>query len=252
MASQRSVDNVDKTLRELAAAQQTLSDLLEGREQRRGRRRILPYLGLVPLQILVLAVLPFWLLIRGSVYAFHSHQLGTWSSLAIGALLASLVLTIYGAWIAKKLMGKARIKLIGTRVVIPVVIAFSAYSLIYLSGTNAKSESVRQYYRSLHPILRVAVSTMILADREIVITDLQRSPEDYARMGLPVRERSLHYPDTDGYVYAMDLRTIGRSERRNWLVGTYFRLMGFWTVRHVGTADHLHVSLRPTHPANLP
>ena len=52
MTSERSVDNVDKTLRELAAAQQTQSDLLEGREKRRGRRRILPYFVLIPLQIL--------------------------------------------------------------------------------------------------------------------------------------------------------------------------------------------------------
>jgi len=43
----------------------------------------------------------------------------------------------------------------------------------------------------------------------------------------------------------LDLRTIGRSERRNRLTAAYFQLMGFRTLRHLGTADHLHVSLPP-------
>ena len=41
----------------------------------------------------------------------------------------------------------------------------------------------------------------------------------------------------------MGLRTIRQGELRNALVADYFRLMGFNTLRHVGTADHLHVSL---------
>jgi hypothetical protein len=41
----------------------------------------------------------------------------------------------------------------------------------------------------------------------------------------------------------MDLRTKGRSQARNALTVAYFRIMGFRSLRHVGTADHLHVSL---------
>jgi hypothetical protein len=44
-------------------------------------------------------------------------------------------------------------------------------------------------------------------------------------------------------VHAVDLRTIGRAEWKNVLLNWYFRSMGFRTLRHVGTADHLHVSL---------
>jgi hypothetical protein len=62
-------------------------------------------------------------------------------------------------------------------------------------------------------------------------------------MGLPPYERSLHLRQDDGYAHAVDLRTAGRSEWRNFLMRSYYRLMGFRTLRHVGTADHLHVSL---------
>ncbi len=43
----------------------------------------------------------------------------------------------------------------------------------------------------------------------------------------------------------MDLRTNDRQEWRNQILELYFNLMGFNTLRHVGTADHLHVSLSP-------
>jgi len=56
----------------------------------------------------------------------------------------------------------------------------------------------------------------------------------------------LHYPQPDGYVHAIDLRTAGRGFVRNRLVQAYFWSMGFVTLRHVGTADHLHVEL-PVH-----
>jgi len=62
-------------------------------------------------------------------------------------------------------------------------------------------------------------------------------------MGLKSKNHSLHYRQSNGYAHAMDLRTNGRSEVRNFMTQTFFRLMGFKTLRHIGTADHLHVSL---------
>ena len=53
----------------------------------------------------------------------------------------------------------------------------------------------------------------------------------------------LHFRQRDGWVHALDMRTIGHGTVRNWLTAAYFRLLGFRTLRHVGTADHLHVSL---------
>ena len=115
--------------------------------------------------------------------------------------------------------------------------------MIYFSSANAKSERVRAYYASLHPLLRVALSTLILADRDLVVTDLARGPESYAAMGLTPNDGSLHYLQRDGYTHAADLRTAGRGVLKNRLVQLYFWSMGFTTLRHVVTGDHLHVEL---------
>jgi hypothetical protein len=122
--------------------------------------------------------------------------------------------------------------------------AYVAYALVFVASANVKSAEVRAEYRALHPLLRLASSAVILADPAAVITDAARTSEDYARMGLPVEERSLHYRQSDGYVHALDLRTTGRSGIRNLTVQVAFRALGFRVLRHAGTGDHLHVSLR--------
>ena len=75
--------------------------------------------------------------------------------------------------------------------------------------------------------------------------DMSRELDDYARMGLPPLDNSLHFPQSSGYVHAVDLRTVGRPAWKNWTTVVYFRVLGFRTLRHVGSADHLHVSLAP-------
>lgn len=95
----------------------------------------------------------------------------------------------------------------------------------------------------MHPILRVAISSVTLADGDLVITDIERVSGDYETMGLPVNPHSLHYRQESGYVHAVDLRTRDRSEIRNYIIQISLDLMGFRTLRHVGTADHLHVEL---------
>ena len=62
-------------------------------------------------------------------------------------------------------------------------------------------------------------------------------------MGLNTNSRSLHYIQSDGFVHAIDIRTAGRSELRNQLTLWVFRSFGFNTLRHGGTADHLHISI---------
>ena len=207
------------------------------------RRSLLVRLVFGLLSLIFLVVLPFAVLIRVSTYLYTVHGAQTWIALAGGVAATALVVTLYSAAMSKKFTGKARVRVLGKRVALPLVLAYCAYTLLYLSNVNAKSAAVQEYYRSLHPMLRTAVSTVILVDSDIVITDLHRTPEDYAAMGLPAREESLHYRQGDGFVHAMDLRTIGRPDWRNSAVELYFRLAGFKTLRHVGTADHLHVAL---------
>jgi hypothetical protein len=86
----------------------------------------------------------------------------------------------------------------------------------------------------------------MLANHDLLITDLARVPLDYPRMGLPVNNATLHYRQRDGWAHAVDLQTNGRGAIVNRLVQVYFHVMGFRTLRHVGTADHLHVEL-PLH-----
>jgi hypothetical protein len=125
-----------------------------------------------------------------------------------------------------------------------VGIAYVGWALVFVASENVKSEDVRAGYSSVHPLLRVASSALILADPAAVITDTGRTPEDYWLMGLSPNEASLHFEQGNGYVHAMDLRTIGRPEWRNRAVELAFWALGFHSLRHVGTADHLHVSLR--------
>lgn len=95
----------------------------------------------------------------------------------------------------------------------------------------------------MHPILRVTLATLSLADRNLVVTDIQRSEKDYEKMGLPKMDNSMHYIQQNGYVHAADLRTAGRSELRNRMTEGMFKILGLRTLRHTGTADHLHVYL---------
>ncbi len=188
-------------------------------------------------------ILPFWVLVGSSVFLYRHYAVPTWPALLAAALLTALLLLFYASWVAKRISGRRRVPVNVSRAILAVVGAYCLYTLVYLSGMNVKHAEVRSEYRSLHPLLRVATSTLILIDSDVIITDMERQAEDYAAMGLPAYERSLHFVQEDGYVHAADLRTIGRSEWRNLLLKAYFRVMGFRTLRHVGTADHLHVSL---------
>jgi len=192
----------------------------------------------------LLAVLPFILLVRGGVFAYQQWGLGAWPSLAVSTAATALLLACY-AWAASRRLGAGKwFRKFTMRAAALAAAAFVLYSLLVIAGGNVKSEEVRAEYSGLHPLLRMAVSVFVLADADAVITDADRTPDFYARAGLPANESSLHFRQDDGFVHALDLRTINRPEWRNQAAELAFRAMGFHTLRHVGTADHLHVSLR--------
>jgi hypothetical protein len=191
---------------------------------------------------LLFALLPFLALVRVAVFLYLRHGFPGWVAALAGVGSAIGLIAVYGAWWSRRLTG--RLHLAWTRrVALALVLPFAGSALLYVSSAHAKSEHVRTYYTALHPLLRLALSTLILADRDLVMTDLARRPEDYRAMRLPVYDGSLHYVQADGYVHAADLRTLGRGVVRNGLVQLYFQAMGFQTLRHVGTAEHLHVEL---------
>lgn len=213
-------------------------------------------------------VLPFFVLLRSGTWLYGSGRLGTWPALAVGAALTFLLLAGYflvaarwlrarfGAEVGVGGMGKgasdrsdgSRLRRRSAQGAAALVAAYCVYGLVFISGANAKTDAVRQEYRSLHPMLRLAVATLVLVDGDLLVTDASRAATDYEAMGLAPNERSLHLRQGDGYAHAVDLRTAGRSSVRNAVTRAYFAGLGFRTLRHVGTADHLHISLPPPSP----
>ena len=195
---------------------------------------------------LLILTLPFILLIRGAIHLHIHHQ--TYPSISImgGMLLATLLVIVYlvfvygyatGYWTSLQTLKKI------AWIALFLVGAYSLHALLFLAKHNAKTPAIQQQYTQLHPILRLSISTVLFLDKDVMITDAQRQPEDYRKMGLPSKKRSLHYPQSDGYVHAVDIRTKGHFEVRNFFLKLYFSAMGFNTLRHIGTGDHLHISL---------
>jgi hypothetical protein len=194
-----------------------------------------------------LIIAPFLLLVRGAVYVHASQGTNAWISVLVSAGLTAMLIFVYLSFIRGRLTRKKRTTSgMKVRFILSLifVFGFAFQGLMYISAENVKQSSLQKEFRQLHPILRLGVSTILIIDRKAIMTDAQRVPEDYRKMGLTKKQNSLHYKQNDGFVYAVDLRTSGRSAVRNWLLKTYFNAMGFQTLRHVGTADHLHVSLQ--------
>ena len=200
-------------------------------------------LGIVAL--LFLGIFPFILSVRTSLYLINSLNFAAWPAIAGGVFASVILLFIYVLALFRKVKNTRYFYRISLILITVAVLGFSFHSLMFLSGSNAKTEEVKNLYRSMHPVLRMAVATVTLANSELVITDIERTPEDYSRMGLTLNPNSLHYRQETGYVHAVDLRTIGLGYVRNAWLEISFRVLGFRTLRHTGTADHLHVQLQP-------
>lgn len=201
------------------------------------------------IKLILILTLPFIVLVRGSVYIHQNYDPGARLSIIAGVAITALLLLIYIVVLHSKVSGKVSgSKSIKSKAVLSLllVVGFAIHSLYFISGTNFKNPELKSEIRSLNPILRLAVGTLVMIDKEAVITDTNRTPEDYRKMGLKTNKSSLHYQQEDGYAYAIDLRVKGKSALRNNLTKWYFDWMGFNTLRHGGTADHLHVSL-PCH-----
>lgn len=192
---------------------------------------------------IALIALPFVVLVRGAVMLYDGAGWPSWLALLGSGAAMILVLAVYGGVMTRRLTGRARVGWIARWVALPLVLGFVVRGLLVLDRSHAQSESIRAEYRDTHPLLRVALATLDLADDKLVVTDMSRTAADYGRMGLPVIANTMHGVQRDGWVHAVDIHTRGRGFFVNFFVATYFRAMGFRVLRHVGTADHLHVEL---------
>ena len=190
-----------------------------------------------------LIALPFFILVRGAVLLYHDAGWPAWLALLGSGAAMIGVLALYGAVMTRRLTGRMRFGWITRWVVLPLVVGFLVRGLLFLDRSHAQSESIRAEYRDTHPLLRMALATLDMADDKLVVTDMSRTSADYVRMGLPVLPHTMHGVQRDGWVHAVDIHTRGRGFLVNLFVATYFRAMGFRVLRHVGTADHLHVEL---------
>ena len=210
--------------------------------KRAWRRETVAALLLASLKAFAVVALPFLVYVRASVYLYR-HGAHPWIAILVAAIITCGIVFGFVILIARRFRGRARVPTVFKWAALPVVFTWCVYAAFYLSRVNVKSADVRAYYSAVNPILRVALSTIVLLDPDLVVTDMGRVRADYRRMGLKVNDHTKHYRQPDGWVHAVDLRTRGRGEIRNRVVQLYFWCMGFSTLRHVGTADHLHVQL---------
>src|SRR5205807_1533658 len=117
------------------------------------------------LKTAAIIALPFVLLVRASVYYYEHVGLDPWTALLAGAVLALLVVTGYAAWLSRRLTGRMRFITMLKWVALPLVAGWCLDALLFVGGGNVKNDAVRSYYTAVHPILRVALSTVILVDR---------------------------------------------------------------------------------------
>lgn len=199
------------------------------------------------LSLLFMLALPFWLLFRGTIFLYQEYSWWFVFGLLAMCVVVFFVLLIYVAMIWDSVLGANKITRKSVKgkmwFVLFLMVGYIGYTAFSFSAANAKSETVAAEFQELHPLLRMSVGTFIFLDPSLMVTDMSRVPEDYQSMGLATKTQSLHYEQADGFVHAVDLRTKGRPEWKNSLLKGYFWFLGFRTLRHSGTADHLHISL---------
>lgn len=200
------------------------------------------------LKIVFLLLMPFALLLRGATYIHINYDLSASACLLGATLITALLMFVYFSIFYGKLTGRfGSFDALKRRAIIALLMVaiYSLHGVLFMSTKHWKTSELKSEMTSLHPILRLSLSTLVYLDDDLVITDAFRVPEDYKRMGLKSKSTSLHYKQqSTNYAHAVDLRTNGRSALKNILVEWYFRLLGFNTLRHIGTDDHLHVSLK--------
>ena len=153
-------------------------------------------------KIFAIVALPFICLIRGAVYLTDEYQLMPSMAIIGGLIGSAFVLTIYLMFFYGRLTGEVGSLRKKLRLAFLVVILYGAHGLFFLSVNNVKHSNIQKEYRNLHPILRLSISTIIHFDKSLTITNANRKPEDYRKMGLKSKKHSLHYRQSSGYVHA--------------------------------------------------
>ena len=192
----------------------------------------------------ILVATLFAILVRGSVFSYHTWAFGASISLVcavvmtVPLLLLGVRVIIPGSGIIQRLQ---RMLIRGT---LMIAFIYMGYAVLYVASTNAVPDEIREEYQMIHPLLRLAASPVIVFDPSAFRPPDGSMLEDYRLMGLSANEANLHFVQTDDLIHSLDLVTDNRSEWRNRAIELGFWAFGFHSLRHRGVGDHLHVSLR--------
>ena len=192
----------------------------------------------------ILVATLFAILVRGSVFSYDTWAFGASLSL-VSAVLMTVPFLLLGAWViirGRGIVRKVRHTLI--RGTISIAFIYIGYAVLYVASTNAVPDEIREEYQTIHPLLRLAASPVIVFDPSAFRHPDGSVLEDYRLMGLSANEANLHFMQTDDLIHSLDLVTDNRSEWRNRAIELGFWAFGFHSLRHRGLGDHLHVSLR--------
>ena len=192
----------------------------------------------------ILVATLFAILVRGSVFSYDTWAFGASLSL-VSAVLMTVPLLLLGAWVIIRGRGIVRrFQLMLIRSAIMIALIYIGYAVLYVASTNAVPDEIREEYQTIHPLLRLAASPVIVFDPSAFRHPDGSVLEDYRLMGLSANEANLHFVQKDDPIHSLDLVTDNRSEWRNRAIELGFWAFGFHSLRHRGLGDHLHVSLR--------
>jgi|TARA_B100000749_G_C18320417_1_gene420622 hypothetical protein len=192
----------------------------------------------------ILVATLFAILVRGSVFSYDTWAFGASLSL-VSAVLMTVPLLLLGARVIIRGRGIVRrFQLMLIRGAIMIAFIYIGYAVLYVASTNAVPDEIREEYQTIHPLLRLAASPVIVFDPSAFRHPDGSVLEDYRLMGLSANEANLHFVQKDDLIHSLDLVTDNRSEWRNRAIELGFWAFGFHSLRHRGLGDHLHVSLR--------
>ncbi|MCB0691853.1 MAG: hypothetical protein KDC16_09420 [Saprospiraceae bacterium] len=194
----------------------------------------------------ILMLFPFyvmiWVAVWFSTFGYGHYMFG----FIIGASVALAYIIGIRWFILKKFYPKSKHEFEGLvlfKSFAFVLIVFLWYGILDWTQLPHYRVNIKNELNDLHPVLRLAVGALARIEPDIIITDLSRNPMDYRQMGLKVNRNSRHYIQIDGYSHAIDLNTSENTFLKNFMIKNYFNALGFHTLRHTGTGDHLHVEL---------
>jgi hypothetical protein len=232
---------------DLLEAEAPLRPLLEedGGRKGSGGRLLLSLAGALASGLLLVLV-PCLILIWGGVLLDRTLGLSFAPGAALSALATLLLVVARAWWVGRRSGAPGEVRRALLRGAGALCVVYTACTVTYFTSRGlVEPAAARADYVRLHPLLRLALGPLVVADATVLLPVGERAPEDYWLMGLSRQEAALHFPQSDGRVRAVDIRVPDEPRWRDRALELGFWALGFNARRLTGISRHLHVSLRP-------